>query len=93
MGIFEQIQQDIEAIKAQNQDILEKLESFPNSEPEIVNIDGLIKHRPFLKSKAKIYAMVNRRAIPYHRQGRNLLFKLSEVDEFLTSKDKYLRPV
>ena len=83
MGQLEQIQQDIQRIMQIQDSILEKLNT-EKAEPEIVNIDGLIQYRPFLKSKQKVYAMVRRRAIPYHKQGKNLLFKLSEVDDYLT---------
>jgi len=85
MGQLEQIQKDIEALKDMQQAFLEAIQKLNGKEPEIVNIDDLIKYRPFLKSKSKVYSMINKRAIPYHKQGRNLLFKLSEVDEFLTS--------
>jgi len=85
MGILEQIQKELTEIKKQNKLILEMLNKVQSSEPEIVNIDGLIKYRPFLKSKSKVYALVNKREIPFYKQGRNLIFKLKEVDEFLTS--------
>jgi len=85
MGILEQIQQDIQQLKEQNQILLDSVKTLKRVEPEIVDIDGLIKYRPFLKSKSKVYSLVNKRMIPYYKPGKTLLFKLVEVDEYLTS--------
>lgn len=95
MGQLEQIQKDMELIKAQNRDILTELSKAndrlnkiekPEKEPKIVNIKELVKYRPFLKSVSTVRGMLNRRQIPYSKPGKYLLFNLEDVDNYFESK-------
>ncbi len=52
---------------------------------KIVDLDGLIKARPFVGSKSTIYKKVYQGKIPYSKQGKRLIFDLEEIDNWLLS--------
>lgn len=59
-----------------------------NTEPQPetdkwLNIDELIDYLPDKPARATIYGKVHHRLIPYHKQGKSLIFRKSEIDTWL----------
>ncbi len=52
-------------------------------EQSIVDLDGLLKARPFIGSKSTIYKKVSAAIIPHSKSGKRLIFDLNEIDEWL----------
>jgi excisionase family DNA binding protein len=48
------------------------------------NIDELCEYLPAKPAKATIYGKVHQRLIPFHKQGKSLIFRKSDIDEWLT---------
>ena len=48
-------------------------------------LDDLIKYDPARRKKATWYSIVSRGEVPYHKNGKNLVFLKSEIDEWLKS--------
>ena len=48
-----------------------------------LNIDELKEFLPDKPAKATIYGWVSTRQIPYHKRGKKLYFKQSEIDNWL----------
>lgn len=74
------------------EEILKKLtdESLPEinrkisvSPINIVDIDGLIQHRPLLGSKSTIYKRCSEGTIPHGKNGHKLIFDLRAIDKWL----------
>ena len=49
-------------------------------------LDELCDYLPGHPAKATIYGKVSRRAIPHKKDGKRLIFKKSEIDEWLNAK-------
>lgn len=56
-----------------------------SSIPMVVDLDGLIKARPFVGSRSTIYKKVSRGEIPHAKSGKRLIFDLNAIDEWLLS--------
>ena len=56
-----------------------------DSEPKIVDLDGLVKARPFIGSRSTIYKKVSAGLIPHSKRGKRLIFDLKVIDEWLLS--------
>jgi excisionase family DNA binding protein len=53
-----------------------------NLEPEPwIGVEGAAEHLDCPRSR--IYALVSKRAIPFHKDGSRLLFRCSELDRFI----------
>lgn len=48
-----------------------------------LDIDELCAYLPHKSSKATVYGWVHTNTIPYHKQGKNLYFLKSEIDNWL----------
>jgi hypothetical protein len=48
-----------------------------------LNLDELISYLPDKPAKATIYGKVHSKMIPYCKQGKSLIFRKSEIDEWL----------
>lgn len=62
-----------------------KSESDPEPNERVVDLDGLIKARPFIGCKSTIYKKVSRCEIPHSKNGKRLIFDLNAVDKWLLS--------
>jgi len=51
----------------------------------VVDMDGLIKARPFIGSRSTIYKKVSAGLIPHSKQGKRLIFDLNLIDDWLLS--------
>lgn len=49
----------------------------------VVDLNGLIKARPFIGSRSTLYKKVSKGLIPHSKQGKKLYFDLNEIDEWL----------
>lgn len=49
------------------------------------DIDGLTDYLPDHPTKQTIYSWVHFRKIPYCKRGKNLLFRKSDIDEWITT--------
>lgn len=56
-----------------------------NPAQKIVDLDGLLKARPFIGSKSTIYKKVAAGEMPHAKNGKRLFFDLDEIDEWLMS--------
>jgi len=60
-----------------------KNKDSPNA--RVVDLDGLIKARPFIGSRSTIYKKVSRGEIPHSKSGKRLIFDLNAIDKWLLS--------
>ena len=49
----------------------------------VVDLNGLIKARPFIGSRSTLYKKIAKGLIPHSKQGKKLYFNLNEIDEWL----------
>ena len=70
---------------AQIQRMMELLENAPKGEPvnEWLTIDGLCDYLPEHPAKGTIYQWVFNKRVPYYKEGGNLRFLKSDIDEWL----------
>ena len=62
--------------------ILLEQRSEPQTETDKwLNIDELCDYLPDKPAKATIYGKVHLRLIPFHKQGKSLIFRKSEIDD------------
>ena len=52
---------------------------------KVVDLDGLLKARPFIGSRSTIYKKVSSGLIPHSKQGKRLIFDLNVIDQWLLS--------
>ncbi|MCG2460388.1 helix-turn-helix domain-containing protein [Flavobacteriaceae bacterium F89] len=48
-----------------------------------LGLDDLVKYDPAKRAKATWYSIVSRGKVPYHKNGKHLVFLQSEIDEWL----------
>lgn len=53
-------------------------------EPEYLNIDQLREYLPQKPAKQTVYQWVHFKQIPYHKRGKSVLFKRSEIDSWIS---------
>jgi len=53
-------------------------------EPEYLTIDQLRDYLPQTPAKQTVYQWVHFKQIPYHKRGKTVLFKRSEIDLWLS---------
>lgn len=58
-----------------------------NSEPKIVNMDGLMEYRPEIGSRSNVYKQISN-GLPHSKRGGRLFFKLDLIDEYLYPTNK-----
>lgn len=62
--------------------LLEK--QHPENQPDQwFDLNDLIIYDPAKRTKATWYSIVSRGEVPYHKNGKNLVFLKSEIDEWL----------
>lgn len=59
--------------------------SKQTSEQKVVDLNGLLKARPFIGSRSTVYKKVSSGLIPHSKSGKRLIFDLRLVDEWLLS--------
>lgn len=65
---------------------LQQNELPTSSEPDKwFNIDELIEYLPDKPAKATIYGRVSDRKLPFHKTGKALMFRKSEIDAWICS--------
>lgn len=77
-----QIRKDIQELK---QLFLEKNQQPPEESNRWMGMDELVAYDPAKRSKATWYSKVSRNEVPYHKNGKNLVFLKSEIDDWLKS--------
>ena len=55
---------------------------------KIVDLNGLLKARPFIGSRSTIYKKISKGIIPHSKRGKKVYFDLEEVDAWLISNKK-----
>jgi len=53
-------------------------------EPEFLTIDQLREYLPQKPAKQTVYQWVHFKQIPYHKRGKSVLFKRSEIDYWIS---------
>lgn len=53
-------------------------------EPEYLTIDQLRGYLPQKPAKQTVYQWVHFKQIPYHKRGKTVLFKKSEIDQWIS---------
>jgi len=70
-------------------DKLLSLQEQPEEEPDrFLNLNQLIDYLPEKPARQTVYGWVNYRKIPYHKEGKKLLFRKSEIDQWLRNGRK-----
>ena len=70
-------------------DKLLSLQEQPEEEPDrVLNLNQLIDYLPEKPARQTVYGWVNYRKIPYHKEGKKLLFRKSEIDQWLRNGRK-----
>lgn len=65
-------------------DKLISLQDQPKEEPDkYLSLNQLINYLPEKPARQTVYGWVNSRKIPYHKEGKQLLFRKSEIDQWL----------
>ena len=60
------------------------LAAVKTPEPEYMTIDQLRDYLPQTPAKQTVYQWVHFKQIPYHKRGKTVLFKRSEIDLWLS---------
>lgn len=64
--------------------LLEQAELSITEQPDRwFNLEELLEYDPANRSKATWYSKVSRREVPFHKNGKNLIFLKSEIDAWL----------
>ena len=53
-------------------------------EPEFMTIDQLRDYLPQNPAKQTVYQWVHFKQVPYHKRGKSVLFKRSEIDQWIS---------
>ena len=73
-------------IETSIRNVLTEDKKLPESDAErFMTIDELCEYLPYKPIKATIYKKARKRLIPHAKQGKNLVFLKSEIDEWLRS--------
>lgn len=73
-----------EFLKLQEQTIDSKIQ--PEVKNEIIDIDEVVKITGYKKNT--IYSKTSNRTIPFHKRGNKIIFKRSEIEEWLLENRK-----
>ena len=74
----------INKVEALEKVLLEKNETPTTPVDRWLNIDELKAYLPDHPAKATIYGWVSKREIPYHKGGKKLRFRQSDIDAWLS---------
>ena len=85
---FEQLPEVVSELR-DKVDFIERflIERYNEPQPDSdkwLDIDQLIDYLPNKPAKSTIYGKVHLRHIPFHKQGKALIFRKSEIDAWLT---------
>lgn len=65
--------------------LLEKHAPQTEQPDQWLSLNDLVKYDPAKRTKATWYSIVSRNEVPHHKNGKNLVFLKSEIDEWLRS--------
>ncbi|MBW6491304.1 MAG: helix-turn-helix domain-containing protein [Lentimicrobium sp.] len=60
------------------------LAAVKQPEPEYLTIDQLRDYLPQNPAKQTVYQWVHFKQVPYHKRGKSVLFKRSEIDQWIS---------
>lgn len=60
------------------------LAAIKTPEPEYLTIDQLREYLPQKPAKQTVYQWVHFKQVPYHKRGKSVLFKRSEIDQWIS---------
>ena len=65
---------------------LDRLQPAPQAEgKQWLNMAELIDYLPNHPAEQTVYGWTSARKIPFHKQGKSIMFKKSEIDEWMNS--------
>lgn len=80
---FEKLPQAVQEL-SEKMDKLMALHEQPEEERDrFMNLNQLIDYLPEKPARPTVYGWVARRQVPFHKEGKKLIFKKSEIDEWL----------
>ena len=88
---FEQLPQAVSLLIREVKELKDLLRGFNNTvEPSDrwFNLQELCEYLPDRPAQQTVYGWVNRRFIPYHKTGRKLQFRKSEIDEWIQASHR-----
>ena len=60
-------------------------EQSPEKQDRYFTLDQIIDYLPERPAKATVYGWVAKRQVPFNKEGKKLLFRKSEIDEWLSN--------
>ena len=87
---FENMPSALQELRQEIRALREMISSSPTSKlpDEYFDLQGLIDYLPSHPSKSTVYGWTCNRTIPYIKQGKRIVFKRSEIDEWLNENKK-----
>ncbi|OGG03439.1 hypothetical protein A2W14_02905 [Candidatus Gottesmanbacteria bacterium RBG_16_37_8] len=80
---FERLENKLESIEKLLLSMQHREQPIEPEQDKWFGIDELCKYLPDKPVISTIYGKVHLRKIPYHKQGKSLIFRKSEIDEWL----------
>ncbi|HPE86043.1 MAG: helix-turn-helix domain-containing protein [Bacteroidales bacterium] len=87
---FENMPSALQELRQEIRALREMISSSPNSktQDEYFDIQGLINYLPSHPSRSTVYGWTCNRTIPFIKQGKRVVFKRSDIDEWLNENKK-----
>lgn len=84
---FDKLPAAVSEMREMLKSIQEKLTDAAKREeqPEWLTLEELQEYHPDKPAKATIYGWIHKRSIPYHKGGKKLRFRRSEIDTWIQS--------
>ncbi len=82
---FEQLPEAVSELNNKLDRLLSLQEQSPEDRDRFLEMSQLIEYLPEQPARATIYGWVAKRQVPFHKEGKKLLFKKSEIDEWLAN--------
>ena len=80
---FDSIPKSLKELNDKVDRLLAVQEQPEEEKDRFFSLKQLISYLPEQPAKATVYGWVARRQVPYKKEGKKLLFKKSEIDEWL----------
>lgn len=85
---FDQLPFEVAILKKGQEEIKNSLlnlqqKSSTHKQDEWLNLDDLLNYDPANRTKATWYSKISRGEVPYHKNGKNVVFLKSEIDDWL----------
>jgi excisionase family DNA binding protein len=90
---FEKLPAAVSEMREMLLDIQEKLtDSFKRPEPDgWLTLEDLQSYHPDKPAKATIYGWIHKGSIPYHKGGKKLRFRKSEIDAWIDAGSRKVK--